>query len=170
MVRATAQQIVDVVPPVMRVIRARLHERRAADINVPQFRALLYLNRNHGASLSDLTDHIGLTPSSMSKLIDGLVVRKLVSRGACSGDRRRISLSLTSQGRDELNAAYACTQKFLIDKMSCLPEEDLKSIFRAMQVLQSLFVLEEEPAHPTSRELKIEVLKIKQRTDRFGAQ
>ena len=166
-VRDNAQQIVDVVPLVMRTIRNRLRERRVADINVPQFRVLLYLNRNHGTSLSDLADHIGLTPPSMSKLIDGLVVRKLVSRGAYRGDRRRVSLSLTSQGRDKLNAAYACTQKFLIGKMSCLSEEDLKTIFRAMQVLQGLFVLEEEPAYPTSREMKIEALKTKQLTDRL---
>ena len=169
-VQSNAQQIVDVVPLMMRTIRNRLRERRAADINVPQLRAMLYLNRNHGTSLSELADHIGLTPPSMSKLIEGLVARKLVSRGAYRGDRRRISLSLTSQGRDAVNAAYACIQKFLMDKMSCLSEEDLKTIFRAMQVLQSLFVLEEEPAHPTSREMKIQVLKTKQRTDRFGAQ
>ncbi len=84
-VQWNAQQIVDVVPLVMRIIRNRLRERRAADINVSQFRALLYLNRNHGASLSDLADHIGLTPPSMSKLIEGLVARKLVSRGAYRG-------------------------------------------------------------------------------------
>ncbi len=149
-VRDNAQQIVDVVPLVMQIIRNRLRKRRPADINVPQFRALLYLNRNHGASLSGLADHIGLTPPAMSKLIDGLVVRKLVRRGACRGNRRRISLSLTSQGRDELNAAYACIQKCLIGKMSCLSEEDLNTIFRAMQVLQSLFVLEEKSAHPAS--------------------
>ncbi|MGA7193592.1 MAG: hypothetical protein WBW94_08180 [Anaerolineales bacterium] len=53
--------------------------------------------------------------------------------------------------------------------MSGLSEEDLETIFRAMQVLQSLFVLEEKPAHPTSREMKIEVLNTKQLTDRFGA-
>jgi len=152
MIRATAQQIVDVVPPVMRVIRARLHERRAADINVPQFRALLYLNRNHGVSLSDLADHIGLTPPSMSKLIDGLVARKLVSRGACRGDRRKISLSLTSQGQDELKAAYACTQKFLMDKLSCLSEEDLKTTFRAMQILHGLFAVNQEEQHTLQAE------------------
>ena len=154
-VRSTAQQIVDVVPSVMRVIRARLHERRAADINVPQFRVLLYLNRNHGVSLSDLADHIGLTPPSMSKLIDGLVARKLVSRGACRGDRRRISLSLTSQGQAELNAAYACTQKFLMDKLSCLPEEDLKITFRAMQILHRLFALNQEEPQPLQAEKQI---------------
>ena len=112
-VQETARQVLDVVPLVMRTIRAKLRERRAADINVPQFRAMAYINRNDGASLSDLAAHIGLTLPSMSKLIDGLVNRKLVSREADSCDRRRVCLSLTSQGRDEMNAAYKYSQKFL---------------------------------------------------------
>jgi len=133
--------------------------------------AMFYINHRHGASLSVLTDHIGLTPPSMSKLIEGLVTRKLVSRRVCRGDRRKISLCLTPQGKDELNAVYACTQKFLMEKMSGLSGEDLKTIFRAMQILQSLFALDQEdPAHPTSREMRMEVLETKQLTDRFGAQ
>ena len=84
-VQCNARQIVDVVPLMMHTICNRLREWQATDINVPQFRALLYLNRNHGFSLSDLADHIGLTPPSMSKLIEGLVARKLVSRGAYRG-------------------------------------------------------------------------------------
>ena len=144
MVQETARQVLDVVPLVMRTIRTKLRERRAADINVPQFRAMAYINRNDGASLSDLAAHIGLTLPSMSKLIDGLVNRKLVSREADSRDRRRVCLSLTSQGRDEMNAAYKYSQKFFVDKMSGLAEEDLKTISRAMQILRGLFLLERE--------------------------
>jgi len=80
----------------------------------------------------------------MSKLIDGLVDRSLVSRGTYGGDRRKISLCLTPQGKDELNAAYVCTQKFLMDKLSCLSEQDLKTTFRAMQILHGLFALDQE--------------------------
>ncbi len=149
-VQATAQQIVDVVPLVMRVIRARLHERRAAYIRVPQFRTMLYINRYPDASLSDLADHIGIGLPSMSKLIDSLVEHKLVSRGTYRGDRRKISLCLTRRGKDELNATYVCTQKFLMDKLSCLPEEDLKTTFRAMQILHSLFAVNQEE-QPTLR-------------------
>lgn len=143
-VQDTAQQVLDVIPLVMRTIRTKLRERRAADINVPQFRAMVYINRNNGASLSDLAAHIGLTLPSMSKLIDGLVNRKLVSRDADRRDRRRVCLSLTSQGQDELNAAYKHSQKFFVDRMSGLAEEDLKTISRAMQILRGVFLLERE--------------------------
>ena len=140
----TAQQLLDVVPLVMRTIRSKLRELRSAEISVPQFRALVYINRHDGASLSDLTVHIGLTLPSMSKLIDGLVNRKLVNRIAHSTDRRRVCLSLTAQGQDELNTAYKHTQRFLASKLSALAEEDLATISQAMKALKDLFLLEHE--------------------------
>src|SRR5512135_129538 len=100
MVQGAAQQVLEAVPLVMRTIRAQLRSHRRTDISVPQFRAMGYIDRNEGASLSDLASYIGLTLPSMSKLIDGLVARKLVTRAADSMDRRRICLSLTPLGRE----------------------------------------------------------------------
>ena len=146
MTQGTAQQVMDVVPLVTRTIRAKLRERRSADISLPQLRAMAYINRNDGASLSALSAHIGLTLPSMSKLVDGLVIRNLITRTSHSQDRRRVCLSLTPQGHNELNAAYEHTQKYIVEKMSVLGEEDLKTIARAMQVLTELFTLEREEA------------------------
>ena len=128
----------------MRTIRAKLRERRPADISVPQFRAMAYINRHDGASLSVLSAHIGLTLPSISKLIDGLVSRKLINRTGHNEDRRKVCLSLTPQGHDELDAAYGHTQKYIAEKMSNLAEDDLKAIVHAMQVLRDLFMLERE--------------------------
>jgi DNA-binding MarR family transcriptional regulator len=144
LVQNTAQQVLDVIPLVMRTVRTKLREHRTADINVPQFRAMAYIDRNNGASLSDLATHIGLTLPAMSKLVDGLVNRKLVSRDVHSRDRRKVCLSLTPQGRDELNAAHEHTRKFLAEKMSSLAGEELRTISRAMQILKVAFAHEEE--------------------------
>jgi DNA-binding MarR family transcriptional regulator len=144
MTQSTAQQVMDVVPLVTRTIRSKLRERRSADISLPQFRAIAYLNRNEGASLSALSAHIGLTLPSMSKLVDGLVSRNLITRTGHSQDRRRVCLSLTPQGHNELNAAYAHTQKYIAEKISNRGEEDLKMISRTMQILKELFTLERE--------------------------
>ncbi len=137
-----AQQALEAVPVVMRSIRAQLRSHRGADISVPQFRAMGYIDRNDGASLSDLANHIGLTLPSMSKLVDGLVSRKLVRRASHNRDRRRICLSLTPSGREELKAAYRFTERYLADHMAGLAEDDLRSITHAMQVLKALFAQE----------------------------
>ena len=141
-VQGAAQQVLEAVPMVMRTIRGQLRSHRRADISVPQFRAMGYIDRNEGASLSDLASHIGLTLPSMSKLIDGLVSRKLVTRTADSLDRRRICLALTPLGREELKAAHRFTEKYLVDRMSSLGESDLQAIVQAMQVLKGLFTEE----------------------------
>ncbi len=77
---ACAQEILDVVPVVMRSIRAEMRRHRTADLSVPQFRTLAFIDRNADASLSDVAEHIGLTLPSMSKIVEGLVVRKFVTR------------------------------------------------------------------------------------------
>jgi DNA-binding MarR family transcriptional regulator len=137
--QSAAQQVLEAVPVVMRTIRAQLRTHRRADISVPQFRAMGYIDQNDGASLSDLANHIGLTMPSMSKLIDGLVSRKLVTRTAHSLDRRRICLSLTPLGREELRAAHRFTERYLAETLSSLDAEDLETIAHAMQVLKTLF-------------------------------
>src|SRR5512141_267802 len=145
-VQGTAQQVLDAVPLVMRTIRAQLRRHRRDDISVPQFRAMGYINLNDGASLSDLASHIGLTLPSMSKLIDGRVSRKLVTRSAHTGDRRRICLSLTPLGREQLKAAHQSTEKFLAARMSALADEDLTTISHAMNILKGLFMQDHEAA------------------------
>ena len=105
-IQGNAQQIMDVAPLRMHTIPNRFHERQPADINISQLRALLDLNRNHGVSLSDLADHIGLTPPSTSKLIEGLGACKLVSRGAYRGD-------CMFQGLEPLKKAFLWLLKIL---------------------------------------------------------
>ena len=144
-VQDAAQQLLEAVPLVMRTIRAQLRSHRRADISVPQFRAMGYIDRNDGASLSDLANHIGLTLPSMSKLIDGLVSRKLMTRVAHSRDRRRVCLSLTPLGRQELAGALRSTESFLADRMSELAEHDVQNILHAMQLLKGLFSQELKP-------------------------
>jgi DNA-binding MarR family transcriptional regulator len=145
-VQNTAHQVLEAVPLVTRAIRAQLRRHRGADISVPQFRSMGYLDVNNGASLSDLASHIGLTMPSMSKLIDGLVSRGLVNRVHDSHDRRKVCLSLTPPGREQLRSAHRSTEKFLAERMSALPDDELNSISQAMDLLKRLFLRDQEPA------------------------
>ncbi len=136
----TAQQVLEIIPAVMRTIRAEFRSQRSRDLSVAQFRTLAYIKNNDGASLSSLAMHIGLTLPSMSKLIDGLASRGLVARASHQEDRRKLCLNLTSAGENELEAAYAHTQAFLVNKISGLSKEEIETVNRSMQILKSLFI------------------------------
>jgi len=134
-----AQEVLDVVPLAMRVIRKKLREHGTQLLSVPQFRTLLFISRNEGASLSEVADHIGLTLPSMSALVDGLVTRNFVTRRTHRDDRRRIDLALTQQGETTLRSAWNATQDYLKGRFDRLPETERVTIVRGMRIIRRVF-------------------------------
>ena len=134
-----ARQLLDTTPQVMRFIRAEMRSHRGHDLSVPQFRTLTFVNRNPELSLSHLADHLGLTLPSTSKLVDGLVNQKIITRRESQQDRRRLTLALTKYGQDILHVAREATQNHLKDVLHALSADELSTIIRAMNLLQPLF-------------------------------
>ena len=133
-----ARQVMEVAPLVMRAIRAEMRSHRTPDLSVPQFRALAFLSRHEGASLSDVAEHIGLTLPSMSKMIDGLVARSLVKRETHPDDRRRVTLALTTRGRSLFQSAHAATRACLAEQLETLSASDRAIVEQAMLILRPL--------------------------------
>src|SRR5580698_4517559 len=96
--RDCAAELLEVVPLMMRVIRAKVRSHSSPELTMPQFRALAFLGRNEGAMLGDVANFLTLTLSAASKLVDGLVTANLVTRESDTVDRRRIVLKLTPLG------------------------------------------------------------------------
>ena len=139
-----AQEILEVVPQVMRAIRAELRRHRTADLSVPQFRTLAFIDRNANASLSDVTEHIGLTLPSISKIVDGLVTRKLVTRQTDPTDRRRMTLALTRSGQTALEVSRAATRACLAESLATLTDAERATVVKAMDALRPVFAPESQ--------------------------
>src|SRR5512143_2974446 len=136
---ACAQEILEVVPSVMRTIRAEMRRHRTADLSVPQFRTLAFIDRNVDASLSDVAEHIGLTLPSMSKIVEGLVTRKFVTRQTHPTDRRRMILALTARGQTALQTSREATRACLAEDLTGLTDRERETIRQAMCVLRPVF-------------------------------
>src|SRR5512147_514616 len=137
---ACAQEILDVVPIVMRTIRAELRRHRTADLSIPQFRTLAFIDRNVDASLSDVAEHIGLTLPSMSKIVEGLVMRKLGTRQTAPDDRRRMTLALTARGQTALRTSRAATRTCLAEELAALSDRQRETIVQALSSLRPIFM------------------------------
>src|SRR6516165_4634036 len=85
---------------------ARQVETAAAtvDLTLSQYRALSLLADGKEAA-SALAEKLAVSRPSVTGVIDGLVARDLVERHHEAGDRRRIGLHLTDEGRRVLAAA-----------------------------------------------------------------
>ena len=82
-----AAAMLEGLPPVMWFIRCRMRKHRTRGLSVPQFRALVLLDRYPTASLSLVAEHLGSSQPSASRLISGLVSRGFVTRRECADDR-----------------------------------------------------------------------------------
>jgi DNA-binding MarR family transcriptional regulator len=134
-----SQEVLDTIPLVMRTIRSEMRRQRKPDLSVPQFRTLAFIYHYPGASLSQVAEHVGLTLSSMSKNVDGLVGRRLVARESCRADHRRVGLSLTADGTLILLAARKATRARLAELLERLSDSQRASVAEALRALQRVF-------------------------------
>jgi len=134
-----AREVLDVTPIIIQAIRFEMRSLRKSDLSVPQFRTLSYIQRNPGASLSSAAEFIGLTLSSMSILVNGLVDRGLVRRATGKEDRRRVQLTLTHVGNALLTDVLHGTETRLAEVLSSLTADECNTVIRAMELLRPIF-------------------------------
>jgi DNA-binding MarR family transcriptional regulator len=134
-----ASQLLEVVPLMMRVIRARVRSNTGPELSVPQFRALAFLGRNEGAMLGDVAGFLALTLPSASKMIDGLVLAGLARREIDRSDRRKVVLTLTAGGQRKYAAALKASEEFLVDRVGGLSAAQQEHLVATMKLLHTIF-------------------------------
>lgn len=135
-----AHELLEVIPIVMREIRSEMRSRRSPDLTVPQFRTLSFVNRNVGSSLLEVANHLGLTPPSTSRLVEGLITRSMMTREDHPADRRRVRLTITDIGQKILENSRQDALKYLAEKLNKINADDRDVIVKAMKALQPIFI------------------------------
>ncbi len=134
-----AHELIEVIPEIMQTIRRQVRRQRGSDLSVLQVRVLAFLQRNPGAPLSAVAEHVGLTLPSMSTQVTGLVGRKLLHRATSRTDRRYITLTLTTTGAMVLAAARNGAQENLAQTLAGLTETERALVMQALQLLRTAF-------------------------------
>jgi DNA-binding MarR family transcriptional regulator len=138
-VEETAGEILEIVPRIMQAIRVEIRRGRPNELSVVQQRVLNFLRSRPGCSLADLAEHIGLTPSSASTLVDGLAADGLLLRAESAKDRRRVELRLSETGSRQLEAAVKIARAGLVDRLAGLSEEQCGLIRQALEILEEIY-------------------------------
>jgi len=100
----------------MRAIEARLQAQHGLSAN--DFETLLHLSRADGGAMRriDLAERLRLTPSGVTRLLDGLELEGLTKRGDCPTDARVTYAIITAEGRRLLKRA-SCTHAAACDEL-----------------------------------------------------
>jgi MarR family transcriptional regulator, organic hydroperoxide resistance regulator len=111
-----------------------------------QLKALFKINNNPNISLGELAEKLRLTNSTVSGVIDRLVHSGLVERVVPPGDRRIISIHLTSAGKktlDQFNSSDSMLMKKITEVLE-LPEEEISHLLRLHKLVLKRLTIKEE--------------------------
>ena len=100
-----------------------------------QLAALYVLAEGRTTTVSDLADAIGRSPSATSRLVDGLVRRRLVERRPETEDRRQRTIWLTPRGRAILRVVDRGRAQQFLDAVRPLPSAERRLIAMGVAAL-----------------------------------
>jgi DNA-binding MarR family transcriptional regulator len=105
-------------------------------ITLWQFAALAELGDQGPAAQNELAAGLGVDPSDMVRLMDGLLADGLVSRDRDPGDRRRYRISLTPQGRKALTTARTVVREVEKTTLQPLSAAERATLHRLVMKIQ----------------------------------
>jgi DNA-binding MarR family transcriptional regulator len=94
------------------------------------------IDREGPASVSDLAQALRVRPQSMAQTVGDLEAEGMVERNPDPDDRRRALVSLTAAGQSRIEADRAAREGWLVRALEELPESDLETIERSVEILE----------------------------------
>jgi DNA-binding MarR family transcriptional regulator len=135
-----AANVMDTFHAMMRAIRPEKRKCPSSEMSMQQFRALITMKHNEGASLSLVSEHLGATISATSKLIDGMVERGYIGRETDADDRRKLTLALTEAGERALESVHLEAISRLAQRLVALSTGERAMVDLAMDLLRTALV------------------------------
>jgi len=109
-----------------------------SDFSLPEARVIFELGHCDGMSARDLADMLGLDPGYLSRLLNGLKRRGIVTRSVSEADRRRHVLALTDDGRSALDGLQAKSRSEVSAVLEPLGQEARRDLVSTLRKAENL--------------------------------
>ena len=130
-----ADLLMDVIPKMMQVLRSEMRYGRGDRLTVPQFRVLANINRGITQN-KILADKLGVSAAAISRMVDVLVIEKLVIKGINKDDRRHAKLSLSIEGKKLFDHIKNDARYRLKGKINSININEINLIIAGLESLQ----------------------------------
>ena len=110
-------------------------EASCCGVTLSQCHAIVEIARAGSMSVNDLANMLGLDKSTMSRTINNLVERDLVTREPDSEHRRYPSIGLTAQGQALFLEIESGMEQYYQDVYNSLPETKREQVLESLEIL-----------------------------------
>jgi DNA-binding MarR family transcriptional regulator len=120
----------------IRLLRTLRREDDGSGLSAPRLSALSVVVFGGPMSLAELAAAEQVKPPTMSRIVDALVERGLVTRVVKPGDRRSVEIAATSEGARLLDAGRERRVGALIARLRKLADSERRALARGVEILE----------------------------------
>jgi DNA-binding MarR family transcriptional regulator len=120
----------------IRLLRTLRREDDGSGLSAPRLSALSVVVFAGPMSLAELATAEQVKPPTMSRIVDALVERGLVTRIAKPGDRRSVAIEATSEGTQLLDAGRERRVAALVGRLRKLADSERRALARGVEILE----------------------------------
>jgi DNA-binding MarR family transcriptional regulator len=122
----------------IRLLRTLRREDDGSGLSAPRLSALSAIVGEGPVSLADLAHAEQVRPPTMSRIVDALVERGLVSRVADPRDRRSVRIAATEEGSRLLAGGGERRVHALVGRLHQLADSERRALARGVEILERL--------------------------------
>jgi len=123
---------------VNRLSRTLRNQKADSSVSDAQFSALARLHRDGAMTLADLSRQDGVTPPSMTKTVNALVERGLVSKDLHGDDRRKVLIGTTEAGAALVEETRRRRDAWLSPRLADLTPAERTTLADATEIMRRL--------------------------------
>ena len=120
----------------IRLLRMVRREDRTTGISPPRLSALSVLVFGGPMSLAELAAAEEVKAPTMSRIVEGLVKTGLATREADPGNRRKVRIAATAEGRRRLEAGRDRRVRALAERLRRLADSERRALARGVEVIE----------------------------------
>jgi DNA-binding MarR family transcriptional regulator len=120
----------------IRLLRMVRREDRLTGISPPRLSALSVLVYAGPMSLADLAAAEEVKAPTMSRIVEGLVKEGLATREADPGNRRKVRIAATDEGKSRLEGGRQRRVRALAERLRRLADSEQRALARGAEVLE----------------------------------
>ena len=115
-----------------------------AGMSAPQGMVIGLLSKNKKMKITELSNHLALSNSTVSGIVDRLEAQEMVVRERSKEDKRVVYVSISPNFEDMHKAFHKQIEKNIQNIMSQGSPEELNKIFEGLDVLKKLLSSQQE--------------------------
>jgi len=123
-----------------RTLRHEFHDlMQNSGFTLPQFSVISILAKNGEQKVSDISEKMGLSDSTVSGILDRLEQKGIIERKRDKDDRRVVKIYLIKESQPICREFHRKREKYFAGLLKMLSEQEINDIIKGLEILSRVF-------------------------------